>query len=103
MIQTKKNFRKGNYNDINKELSEVNWDEIVSNRPTDGEWVRFRDLLEGLIQRHVPVYDGGKNKKVTTISKQTINQIKARDTSWSEHRQCPSAENTKVTNKSAKE
>ena len=81
-----------NYNAINNELSEVNWDAVVSSGSVDDRWVRFRDLLHGLIWSHVPLYDEIRKKKAKTISKQATGQIKARNVSWSDYGQCPSAD-----------
>jgi len=53
-VQTKMNYWKGDYNAINNELSQVDWNAVVSSGTVDDRWVRFRDLLHGATLRHVP-------------------------------------------------
>ena len=91
-LSTKRNFWKGNYSATNRELSEVNWDEVVGNGSMNDRWKRFSDLLNGLIEGQVPMCEENKKRKAKVITRQTIEQIKARNASWKEYRQCPSVD-----------
>ena len=50
----KRNFNKGNYEDIRQELSAVNW-ENMDNLNVEESWKFFIEKIKNSIDKHVPL------------------------------------------------
>jgi hypothetical protein len=77
----KRNFWKRIYQKINEELSGVNWMDVLAVKSLDNNWKIFSDKMLQMVDRYIP-FKADIEKKVTSLSKKTIRQIKERNEKW---------------------
>ena len=57
------NFHKGDYNEIRRLLSQINWNELLKDIDTNAAWYVFNDKLKSIIQLCVPIEVMNTTKK----------------------------------------
>uniref|UniRef100_UPI00398E5466 uncharacterized protein isoform X1 n=1 Tax=Pristiophorus japonicus TaxID=55135 RepID=UPI00398E5466 len=55
------NLKKGNFEDMRRELARIDWRMILKGLTVDGQWQTFRDRMDELQELYIPVWR--KNKK----------------------------------------
>ena len=48
------NFKRANWDILNRDLSNVDWDSIINNRNPDDTWMNFKNTLTQLMDLHIP-------------------------------------------------
>ena len=48
------NFKRANWDILNRDLSNVDWDSIINNRNSDDTWMNFKNTLTQLMDLHIP-------------------------------------------------
>jgi len=87
--QHKKNYWKGNYGAINKELAKVDWKEEFTGHTVEEKWKFFRDTIINLVQKFIPDKKERQRKKNPWIRKATVDEMKIRGTAWRDYRENP--------------
>jgi hypothetical protein len=87
---TKLNYWKGNFVEINKKLTEIEWESELNGLEVEEMWNKFQKVLMQLVQKNVPVKKPVKKKKSPWISSETIKLIRKRGEAWKEYREQPS-------------
>lgn len=80
-IRTIRNFHKGDYDSIRKELSAVNWDTLLSGN-MEVCWNKFKYLLFELVNKYIPAtksYDNGRMKKPIWMSHKALKAVKRKN------------------------
>ena len=61
--QYRRDFRKGNYKEIRKHLTHVDWKNKMKNKTATECWTILRSVLDSAIDRYVPMKKQGKRSK----------------------------------------
>ena len=89
----KYNYHKGNYKQINEQLTKVNWSELFSCKSVNEKWDSMRDILIKYRDEFVPVCKESA-KKYPPWMKMTIRkEIKCRNRAWQKLRCTPNHQN----------
>ena len=48
------NFKRANWDILNRDLSNVDWDSMINNRNSDDTWMNFKNTLTQLMDLHIP-------------------------------------------------
>ena len=51
----RRNYLKGNYDDIREDLSKTDWDNELENLDVDEAWNKFHSVLESSIEKNIPL------------------------------------------------
>ena len=70
--QCRRDFRKGNYMEIRKSLSHIDWDEKMKNKTATECWDILRGELDRAIDSYVPMKKQGKRSKKKHLSKEAF-------------------------------
>ena len=89
----KRNFWKGDYDQITKGLLEINWKEQLAGKTVEEMWTVFKLELLKQIKEYIPLKKEYKAKKKDYISKATKKHMKKRSKAWRKYRQFPSGKN----------
>ena len=54
-VQQKLNYWKADYDSISKALKSISWEDSCQSRSVEGIWSIFRDTLNDLVKKHVPM------------------------------------------------
>jgi len=88
--EEKRNFWAGNYDEINRKLDTINWDELFEDETTETMWTKFVSVLSNLTLQHIPLKsDKNNNRKDKRISNKTVKLMKERVASWKNYRTSP--------------
>jgi ribonuclease P/MRP protein subunit RPP40 len=88
--QTKLNYWKGNFIEITRELTEIEWKSEFQGLDVEEMFHKFHTVLMHLVHKHVPVKKPVKKKKSPWVSSETVKQIRKRGDAWTEYRDKPS-------------
>ena len=79
----KYNFHKGNYVEIRRELSEVDWEDLFSGKTALEKYEVFANTCTRLIDKHIPKVRCEKGKgKPKWMTKEVSRQIVAKERAW---------------------
>ena len=67
--QCRRDFRKGNYREIRKNLAHIDWDEKMKNKTATECWDILRGELDTAIDSYVPMKKQGKRSEKKHLSK----------------------------------
>ena len=54
-VQQKLNYWKADYDSISKALKSISWEDSFQSHSVEGMWSTFRDTLNDLVKKHVPM------------------------------------------------
>ena len=92
--ELKFNFWRGDYDSINKELGQVDWDASFDGKSVEEMWTCFKTTLMQLCVTHVPCRGAAKSRtKNDWMSRATLKLIKKREASWKRYRNVPTSNN----------
>jgi len=92
--ELKFNFWKGDYDSINQELSQLDWNASFEGKSVEEMWTIFRTTLMKLCSVHVPCRGTAKPcAKNDWISKATLKLIKKREAKWKRYRKVSTSSN----------
>ena len=91
--QLKRNFWKGNYDEISSGIRIIDWKKLLEGKSVNDMWLTFREVLHDLIDLHVPLKEEVRKKKGKWLSRATIKKMKERNKAWKTYRQYPSGRN----------
>ena len=74
--QCRRDFRKGNYREIRKNLAHIDWDEKMKNKTATECWDILRGELDTAIDSYVPMKKQGKRSKKKHLSKEAFRKDK---------------------------
>ena len=61
--QPKRNFWKGNYDEISSGIRIIDWKKLLGGKSVNDMWLTFRKVLHDLIDLHVPLKEEVRKKK----------------------------------------
>ncbi|XP_069119069.1 uncharacterized protein [Argopecten irradians] len=89
----KRNFLKGNYVSINKELAE-HASEDTTNMDANEHWTHLMNILSTSIEKHVPLYKRRSNDiRKPYINKDAISAVKKKHQEWTKYLHCKTDNN----------
>ena len=80
--QCRRDFRKGNYREIRKNLAHIDWDEKMKNKTATECWDILRGELDTAIDSHVPMKKQGKRSKKKHLSKEAFRKMRYNQNMW---------------------
>ena len=80
--QLLRDFRKGNYKEIRKNLALTDWIDRIKNKTATECWNILRSELDSAIDRYVPMKKQGKRSKKKHLSKEAFRKIKHKQAMW---------------------
>ena len=75
VTQCRRDFRKGNYREIRKNLAHIDWDEKMKNKTATECWDILRGELDTAIDSYVPMKKQGKRSKKKHLSKEAFRKM----------------------------
>ena len=80
--QCRRDFRKGNYREIRKNLAHIDWDEKMKNKTATACWDILRGELDTAIDSYVPMKKQGKRSKKKHLSKEAFRKMRYKQNMW---------------------
>ena len=74
--QCRRDFRKGNYQEIRKSLAHIDWNDNMKNKTATSCWNILRGELDSAIDRYVPMTKQGKRSKKKHLSKEAFRKVR---------------------------
>ena len=96
-VQQKLNYWKADYDSISKALKSISWEDSFQSHSVEGMWSIFRDTLNDLVKKHVPMKPvQNRPRKSRWLSKRTLRNMKWRNKQWKKYRLYPSVKNYEI-------
>ena len=76
VTQSRRDFRRGNYEEIRKSLELIDWNDKVSNKTATECWNILRGELDSAIDSYVPMKKQGQRHKKKHLSKEVFRKIR---------------------------
>ena len=80
--QCRRDFRKGNYKEIRKRLTLIDWNDKMKNKTAAECWNIVRGELDNAIDSYVPMKKQGKRSKKKHLSKEAFRKIRYKQNMW---------------------
>ena len=80
--QYRRDFRRGNYEEIRKSLASIDWNDKMNNKTATECWNIFRGELDRAIDSYVPMKKQGKRSKKKHLSKEAFRKIIYKHNMW---------------------
>ena len=80
--QCRRDFRKGNYKEIRKRLTLIDWNNKMKNKTAAECWNIVRGELDNAIDSYVPMKKEGKRSKKKHLSKEAFRKIRYKQKMW---------------------
>ena len=80
--QCRRDFRKGNYKEIRKRLTLIDWNGKMKNKTAKECWDILRGELDSAIDSYVPMKKQGKRSKKKHLSKEAFRKIRYKQNMW---------------------
>ena len=74
--QCRRDFRRGNYDEIRKSLAVIDWNDKMNNKTATECWNILRGELDRAIDSYVPMKKQGKRSKKKHLSKEAFRKIR---------------------------
>ena len=74
--QCRRDFRRGNYEEIRKSFASIDWNDKMNNKTATECWNIFRGELDRAIDSYVPMKKQGKRSKKKHLSKEAFRKIR---------------------------
>ena len=82
-VDTKLSYLKGDYVTINNDLSNVDWNQLLTHEDVNKNWSSFADKLSILTRNHIPVCNSAPRKCDTPWTvKDTLQAVKRKRSIW---------------------
>ena len=78
----RRDFRKGNYEEIRKILAHIDWNEKMKNKTATEFWNILRGEIDSAIDSYVPMKKQGKRSKKKHLSKEAFRKIRHKQNMW---------------------
>jgi hypothetical protein len=79
-------YARGDFNRMKQELGLVKWDEEFKGLTIEDIWVRFKDILDSVVARYVPVVTGNKKKYPQWMTREAKRARRYKANKWKEYR-----------------
>ena len=93
------NFRKADFDSINKDITSINWNQIMKDLNINEAWLAFRDNIDSIVSRHVPMKKPATSKSKAWMSKELLEVIRKKHNSFRKSKKHRNKENLKEKNK----
>ena len=80
--QCRRDFSKGNYQEIRKSLSHIDWNDNMKNKTATECWNILRGELDSAIDKYVLMKKQGKRSKKKHLSKDAFRKISYKQNMW---------------------
>ena len=84
-------FEKGNYTGMKEELSQIDWDELLLGKNTEGQWSVIKETLDDIIRKYVPKKSYGpnarRNFKPLWLNPNALRKVKAKHEAFKRYMQ----------------
>ena len=80
--QCRRDFRRGNYEEIRKSLALIDWNDKRNNKTATECWSILRGELDSAIDSYVPMKKQGKRSKKKHLSKEAFRKIRYKQNMW---------------------
>ena len=80
--QCRSDFTKGNYKEIRKRLTLIDWNDKLKNKTATECWNILRGELDSAIDSYVPMKKQGKRSKKKHLSKEAFRKIRCKRHMW---------------------
>ena len=70
------NYKKANWDDMNREINSIKWNEILGSLEPDLAWQKFKNILFHIINRHIPTITIKDNNCPPWYDKETFDLAK---------------------------
>ena len=80
--QCRRDFRRGNYEEISKCLALIDWNDKMNNKTATECWNILRGELDSAIDSYVPMKKQGKRSKKKHLSKEAFRKIRYKQNMW---------------------
>lgn len=87
-------YFKGNYEEINKELENVDWENLLARGSIEDLWTRFADKLSNISEKNIPVSKSKpKNYDTPWMNPDTLSAIQLKRKMWKKYKYCRNPQN----------
>ena len=80
--QCRRDFRRGNYDEIRKSLALIDWNDKMNNKTATECWNLLRGELDSAIDSYVPMKKQGKRSKKKHLPKEAFRKIRYKQNMW---------------------
>ena len=80
--QSRRDFRRGNYEEIRKSLELIDWNDKMNNKTATECWNILRGELDSAIDSYVPMKKQGQRSKKKHLSKVAFRKIRYKQNMW---------------------
>ncbi len=80
--QYRRDFRKGNYKEIRKRLTLIDWNDKMKNKTATEFWNILRGEIDSVIVSFVHMNRQGKRSKKKHLSKEAFRKIRYKQNMW---------------------
>ena len=92
----KLNFYKGNYEEMIKELQEVNWTDELEGKTVDEAWNTLASKLTVTMEKHIPKSGKRKPQRKIWMSKATDAAVQEKHKTWNRYQKSKSADDHEI-------
>jgi hypothetical protein len=86
VIKQHRQYARGDYEGMKGDLAEINWDEEFEGLAIDDLWLRFKDILDLLVGKYVPLVTGRRKKYPQWMTKAVKRARNYKVKKWKEYR-----------------
>jgi hypothetical protein len=101
--ERRRNWRRGDYEEIRKRLRETDWETVLSSERTEENWETFKKIIVNCVNDQVPYHKAFNNSRPRWMSKEIMSLVRRKRAAWKSYKQHPSAENAERYNSLEKE
>ena len=93
------NFSKADFEAINRDLDSIAWDQNFKDLNVNQAWTRFREDIDTIVDKHVPMKRPGKTKRKAWMNKELLEKIRLKHSTFRKSKTQNNAEIQKEKNK----
>ena len=90
------NYYKGNYGQMQQELSDVDWENTLKDMNIDQAWCKFEEFLRSSIEKNVPLARKFNSNKKKWMTKDARSAVKQKHKAYNKYRKHKNQENLDV-------
>ena len=96
--KVKYNYHKGNYQSINADLLQIDWDEEFQGLDLSRSWSRLTEIYIKLVEEYIPVSGSGRNREeyIPYLTQSCYDAIRVKHQKWLKFKHCRTEENFNI-------
>ena len=91
-----RNYYRADYDSIRSALQTIHWETRLESKSVDEAWGEFLSIIEGLLEKHIPLKRNKKRKSQPWINLEVKSEIRAKNKAWKEYKKDKSIEKWEI-------